>query len=289
MQDYDEKSINSLYSEEVLRATLNSLDPNTKTTPGCWYNADGHMLEIITSDEDSYSVWLGKCVVSAVIGRNSNKPIGAQIELPYNLQIEKIIPDRATLMKTLGFELVFDSSAVNQAIDNIAKVILEDNKDDGINILGILNGGAYVVGRVISKLAVLNPKANINLSWVKAKRKKTNSGYAVDFPEEEKPASKITLLPNTHTLWILDDICDTGSTANCIINTLRWNVESLDDIHLVTLVNRMSVKSKKIEPTYSPLSLTDDRFLVGCGMDYSAEWFRNLDCIYGSKEFPKNE
>ena len=80
---------------------------------------------------------------------------------------------------------------------------------------------------------------------------------------------------------VVDDICDTGTTMASLVALLRER--GATDVKTCVFVNKTPRREAGYEPDWSALTLKEDTFVVGYGMDY-AQQFRSLPFVGELKE-----
>jgi hypoxanthine phosphoribosyltransferase len=105
-------------------------------------------------------------------------------------------------------ELVFDNSAINNALDNLASRLNKQLLNDNPVVLCVMQGGLIFAGHLIPKL-----KCMLEVDYIHATRYNnlTTGGEInwISYP--------VTSL-NNRTVLILDDILDEGITLRAIVD-----------------------------------------------------------------------
>jgi hypoxanthine phosphoribosyltransferase len=115
-------------------------------------------------------------------------------------------------------------------------------------------------------------KTPIQLEFIKV------SSYGNEFKSTgnvEIIDSKIPNL-NDQNVLILDDICDTGRTAEKLLELFKNNYNT-KKLRFATLINKKCNRVVDLEPDFYGFDV-DDKFLVGYGLDYIG-FYRNLPYV----------
>ena len=81
---------------------------------------------------------------------------------------------------------------------------------------------------------------------------------------------------NGKNVLIVEDIIDTGLTAKFLLDFISSNFKT-KSTKFISLLNKNIARKVDIEPDYYGFEI-DDKFVVGCGLDYEG-YFRNLKYI----------
>ena len=162
------------------------------------------------------------------------------------------------------YRIKYSQQAVATAIDRIAEKI--EVKDNTV-FLVLMNGGAWFAHELIRRFA--DRALRIEYARVSSYKGKQQEKIAISYmPDVEWKGKDVV---------ILDDICDSGKTANSMYLWLQD--KQPESVRLVTLLSR-----KGRYKLQSPLRLTScieddsDDFFVGCGLDDNG-YARNLPYI----------
>jgi hypoxanthine phosphoribosyltransferase len=167
-------------------------------------------------------------------------------------------------------ELLYDLSAIEQALDSVAEQLNRDYAELNPLLLCVLNGAVMTLGYLSARL-----RFPMEQDYIHASRygDKTVGG------ELSWKAAPQTALANRHVL-LIDDIYDEGVT----LAALREHCEQAgaSSVRCMVLADKQHDKKHGPRPEYIGLSVPD-RYVFGFGMDYEGYW-RNLPSIYALKE-----
>lgn len=136
-------------------------------------------------------------------------------------------------------------------------------------ILASAIGGFVTLGQLLPRLSL-----HLEVDYIHATRyRKSEQGGEIIW----KAFPSISL--KDRTVLILDDILDEGITLQHIINYCQE--QGAMEILSAVLINKTKERSEKglKEADFSALTVPDDCFVFGYGMDYKG-FFRNLPAIY---------
>jgi len=144
----------------------------------------------------------------------------------------------------------------------IGEFVTEADFQDGDIILIVADGGYWLGSEILRRI----PNIKTEVHFIKLKSysgKVRNSIDIVYFP-------KLNL--NGRRVFIIDDICDSGTT----IKTIKDLVLDAKYISFITLLKR---GSDPIKGLTSLIEDDSDDFFIGCGMDDEKGMYRNLNYI----------
>ncbi len=154
----------------------------------------------------------------------------------------------------MSYPVKYDEAAVQAAIDSIYARLTPLAENTVFIVL--MNGGAWFAHQLFERFG----RENLTIYYAKV------SSY-----EGKKQGDlDITYLPQIRyagaNVVVLDDICDTGNTINCIYNYIAPHQPS--SITFATLIER--VGASNLLPAIQLISGIADAskdFFVGCGLD----------------------
>ena len=166
------------------------------------------------------------------------------------------------------YELLFDSDAVDYAIDQLAVRINLALADALPIFICIMNGGLPFMWDLTKRL-------NFPLTM--------DFMYATRYDGLEGGAVKIHTRPRTdlcdRNVVVVDDVIDHGVTLRAVVNELEEVAGSVWTAVLVDKsASRRPAHVETIDPDFVALS-APNRFLIGRGMDFDG-LYRNLPAIY---------
>ena len=169
-------------------------------------------------------------------------------------------------------DLLFDESAVLDAIQRMAVDITADLKSSNPLVLCVMNGGLFLTSEITKRL--LFP---LQMDYIQATRYRgeTTGGDEVSWLARPKFSLE------GRAVLILDDILDEGHTL-VAINEECKRLGAASIRVAVLLKKKHDRCNPDAEADYIGLEV-DDRYVFGCGMDYK-DYLRNLPGIYAVKE-----
>ena len=169
-------------------------------------------------------------------------------------------------------ELVFDNTAINNALDLLAGRLNKQLVNDNPVVLCVMQGGLIFAGHLIPKL-----KCMLEIDYIHATRYNnlTTGGEInwISYP--------VTSLKN-RTVLILDDILDEGVTLQAIVDycVSQGAEKVLSAVLLKKDHDRCAHHDSLKENLSENIALTvGDDYVFGFGMDYEGK-YRQLDSIF---------
>ena len=174
-------------------------------------------------------------------------------------------------MKTL-----YTQQEIEKEIKSLANNISSFHKGSStpIIMLGVLNGCFMFYSDLVKHLEI-----DVKCDFIRVKSyngKKSQSKVEIT----KKPEINL----KDHHIYIVDDIFDTGNTADAIINYLEKH--SVKSITIATLVTRTTSPTIIFHPTNPSISypvlscFKTNEWLVGYGMDDESGYYRNYNSIF---------
>ncbi len=164
------------------------------------------------------------------------------------------------------FELSLPARKIQLAVQNIANKMNADLYDKDVVFLSILNG-SFMFAADLLKLIKFKAKISF-LKFASYEGTKSTGTVKQLIGLNEDLSGK--------TVVVLEDIVDTGITAEGIIKQLE--AFNPAEIKLATLLFKPDAFKKDYPIDYIGLKIPND-FIVGYGLDYNG-YGRNLDAIY---------
>lgn len=164
------------------------------------------------------------------------------------------------------FKLSISPEQINEAVSKIAENLNRDFAGETPLFLSILNGSFMFTADLLKKI-----KMNCHVSFVKL------SSY-----HGSASTGKVTELIGLsegikgRSVVIVEDIVDTGTTLECLVNQLK--LHSPKQVKIATLLLKPEAFSGIVHLDYVGIEIPND-FIVGYGLDYN-ELGRNLEGIY---------
>jgi hypoxanthine phosphoribosyltransferase len=167
-------------------------------------------------------------------------------------------------------DLLHDESAVESAIDVMAKKINCQLKDKNPVILCVMNGGVVIAGKLLTRLTIPCTFDAINAS------RYGNNTTGKEIKWIQKPETDLS----NKCVLIVDDILDEGLTLEAIINYCK--TQNASSIYSAVLVDKKLEHKKPVIADFVALEV-ENRYLFGYGMDYKG-YLRNMAGIYACKD-----
>ena len=181
-----------------------------------------------------------------------------------------------------NYELAVGRDAIKQSIVKVSKEINDWHKESGIATnsdkpviaLCMLNGGMFFFAEL---LFLLEFSPQTEFLKITSYDINTNSKLS----EDQGICVDLNFDPRGSTVLVIDDICDTGSTLDAVINQLHKAGASI--VKSVVLIDRAHLFPSPVKPDFSALKIDTTEWLVGMGLD-DQNIYRNLDQIYKIKK-----
>lgn len=165
-----------------------------------------------------------------------------------------------------AFKEYISTHSIYVEIEAIAKKIETDYLDLNPLLIGVLNGSAIFLSDLIRKI---NLPLEISFIKLKSYENMTTSGTVKEvFGLSEN-------IEGRHVI-IVEDIVDTGITANHLINQLKMQKPA--SINIASLLLKKEVLQFELPLRYVGFDIPN-RFVVGYGLDFDGLG-RNLPSIY---------
>jgi len=169
-------------------------------------------------------------------------------------------------VKDKEFKLSISAGQINEAVERIAGELNRDLKDKNPLFLVVLNGAFVFAADLYRKITVES-----EISFVKLA---SYSGTAST--SEVKELIGLNEKLKGRTIVIIEDIIDTGTTMQYLINKLKYIGAA--EVILVALLFKPSAFRESFRIDYLGLEIPND-FIVGYGLDYDG-FGRNSADIY---------
>ncbi|ULG71855.1 hypoxanthine phosphoribosyltransferase [Macrococcus brunensis] len=167
--------------------------------------------------------------------------------------------------------IVLTEEQIQAACERLGKRLTEDYKHTVPLCVGILKGSVLFMTDLIKKI---DTHVEIDFMDVSSYHGGTES------TGEVKILKDLSTSVEGRDVIIIEDILETGTTLNAIIDLLSYR--KANSIEIVTLLDKPSRRKVAIEAKYVGEKIPDD-FVVGYGLDYQ-EKYRNLPYIGLLKE-----
>lgn len=173
-------------------------------------------------------------------------------------------------LQDLYFTPFISEKRITEAIEEVAKKLNKDLRDEKPVFLGVLNGAFLFAAEVIKRF-----EGDCEVSFVKL------SSY-----EGTRSAGKVDSLLGLNqslkdrTVVVIEDIVDTGNTIESIDRILK--AEKVKQYKILTLFYKPEAYKKSLPIDYVGMEIPND-FIVGYGLDYNGLG-RNLRQVYKLKK-----
>jgi hypoxanthine phosphoribosyltransferase len=169
-------------------------------------------------------------------------------------------------VKDKDFKLSISAGEIDAAVESLAIKINHDLKDKNPLFLVVLNGAFIFAADLYRKITIES-----EISFVKL------ASYAgTSSTSEVKELIGLNEKLKGRYVVILEDIIDTGTTMQFLMNKLRYL--GVEDVKLVALLFKPSAFRESFRIDYLGMEIPND-FIVGYGLDYDG-YGRNYADIY---------
>lgn len=165
-------------------------------------------------------------------------------------------------------ECLYDMSQLEKALDTMAGDITQKLQNENPLILCVMIGALVPTGHLVTRLHF-----PLEIDYIHATRYRgTLRGGDLHWLVEPRQSLK------DRTVLIIDDVFDGGLTLAAIIDYCTQM--GAKAVYSAVMVNKIRQREKGVnfEPDFIGVS-TEDRYLVGFGLDYE-EYMRNAPGIY---------
>ena len=177
----------------------------------------------------------------------------------------------------MPLSLLYDASAIDTSIENLAVRIIADHAYDKPLFVGLLRGAAPFTSKLMFAIARKEPEYHPELDYMMVST--YGDGRAASESRIVTDVAPSTVVEG-RTVIILDDVLDKGITANFVTQHLKN--KGAETVKLAVLVDKQTPRVYPITPDYVCLE-SPDVWLAGMGMDDAAtahEAYRWSDAIY---------
>jgi hypoxanthine phosphoribosyltransferase len=161
--------------------------------------------------------------------------------------------------------VLINETKIEKRLDEIAKEIMKDYKDQEIVFVGVLKGATMFMMELAKKM-----KKNIEFEFIQVE-----SYEGIESTGIIKLKNDLTGKIEGKNVIIIEDIVDTGRTLAHIKEYL--NTFNPKSIKIATLLSKSAKRMVELDVDYIGFSVPDE-FVVGFGMDYNQK-YRNLPYI----------
>ena len=163
--------------------------------------------------------------------------------------------------------ILFTEEQIQQEIANLAKRLNKIYEKEELNLICVLKGSVMFMVDLAKYL-----KMPLKMEFIKL------SSYGSGFTSTGRVSAVDIALPdlNGKNVLIIEDIIDTGHTAQFLMSFINHNFKPLT-LKFCSLLDKKCKREVEIEPDYYCFDI-DDKFLVGYGLDYDG-YYRNIPYI----------
>ena len=169
-------------------------------------------------------------------------------------------------VKDKEFKLSITATEINTVVENLAMKLNTDLKDKNPLFLVVLNGAFIFAADLYRKITIESEISFVKLASYSGTASTSNVKELIGLNEMIKG----------RTVVILEDIIDTGTTMQYLMNKLKYNGAA--DVILVSLLFKPSAFRESFRIDYLGVEIPNE-FIVGYGLDYDG-FGRNYADIY---------
>ncbi len=168
-------------------------------------------------------------------------------------------------------KVLIDSDTLEKRIialaDEINSYYEKNYNNEPLNLICVLRGAVMFFSQLSKYL-----KMPIKMEFVSL------SSYGDSIKSSGKIKTINLALPNfnNENVLVVEDIVDTGLTLDFLMKFIKHNCAS-KDLKLAVLFDKKCARKYDVNPDFSAFE-TDDKFIVGFGLDYMG-YYRNLNYI----------
>ncbi len=167
---------------------------------------------------------------------------------------------------------LFTEAQISSLIDNMAGMVARSYKDrQKIVLLAVLDGGMYLAKKLLETDKLDSERFSL-------KSIRAQSYYDKTFSSGEVKLERGNLVRTVKgsSVLIVDDIYDTGRTLSKVKEAVVS--AGAKDVSAAVLLERQGAHEISFNVEFVAAKLKEQRFVVGCGLDYKGE-FRDLPYI----------
>lgn len=164
-----------------------------------------------------------------------------------------------------NFDILINESNLDKRIEELAKEIMRDYKDEDLVFVGVLKGAAVFMIELAKKI-----KNSVEFEFIQ-----------VESYQGTESTGKIKLKQDLidkiegRNIIIIEDIVDTGRTLEYLREYIKKH--NPKSVKVCTLLSKPSRRIVELNVDYIGFSIPDE-FVIGFGMDYDQK-YRNLPYI----------
>lgn len=163
--------------------------------------------------------------------------------------------------------IILNEDQIQEQIKKVGKIITEDYKDKDLYVLSLLRGSFIFAADLVR---AIDTKAQIGFM--------TTSSYG-HLEESSGNVNVVNDIPDNIEgldVLIVDDIIDSGTTMNFVINHVKKL--GAKSVKTCTLLDKPSRRKVDLKPDFCCFSI-EDLFVVGYGLNYG-DHYRNIPYIF---------
>ncbi|MCM1265679.1 MAG: hypoxanthine phosphoribosyltransferase [Candidatus Gastranaerophilales bacterium] len=161
-------------------------------------------------------------------------------------------------------KVLFSEESIQNRIREIAEELNQEYSDEEVYVVCVLKGSIMFTVDLIKSLRMPLRTEFIRLSSYGSNYTSTGKVNAVDISLPDL---------NGKNVLIIEDIIDTGHTAEFLMNFIKHNFKT-ESTKFISLLDKRCKREVDINPDIYGFTI-DDKFLVGYGLDYDG-YYRNL-------------
>ena len=173
---------------------------------------------------------------------------------------------KTIVVKDKEFKLSIRAEEINEAVEKIASQLNHDLKGKNPIFLVVLNGAFIFAADLYRKIEIESEISFVKLASYSGTETTSDVRELIGLNEKLRG----------RTVVILEDIIDTGTTMQYLINKLRYL--GVSEVLLVALLFKPSAFREDFRIDYLGMEIPND-FIVGYGLDYDG-FGRNYADIY---------
>ena len=164
-----------------------------------------------------------------------------------------------------NFDILINESNLDKRIEELAKEIMRDYKDEDLVFVGILKGAAVFMIELAKKI-----KNSVEFEFIQVE-----SYQGTESTGKVKLKQDLIDKIEGRNIIIIEDIVDTGRTLEYLREYIKKN--NPKSVKVCTLLSKPSRRIVELDIDYIGFSIPDE-FVIGFGMDYDQK-YRNLPYI----------
>lgn len=160
-------------------------------------------------------------------------------------------------------KILIRSTAIKKRVQEVAREITRDFKDERVHLIGVLKGGCIFLSDLIREIEL---ETSLDFIAVSSYGKnKDSSGQVRLLKDLDSNIAGLNVI-------LVEDILDTGLTLSYLLRVLRQRKPKT--LRVAALLDKPSRRRVNVTGDYIGFQIPDE-FVIGYGLDY-AERHRNL-------------